>query len=88
MFEIKRSVPILSGLILFTAASASIAGRYGDDEIRHWDQINKARQTVEQTAASERGRSIAGPAGEEMIIEGKPGKQLHKRSPFQKNGAG
>lgn len=40
---------------LFATASISFAGRYGDDEVRHWQQIKKL-QEMKQDQAGAAGR--------------------------------
>lgn len=79
MFTFKSIVTTLSALGLFAVATTGMAGRYGDDELRHVQSIRKAQQIQAQVHSAQ---GVAGRSGEEMTIEGEPGREAYKKPPF------
>jgi hypothetical protein len=79
MSTLKTTFAAVAGVALFAATSASFAGRYGDDEIRHWQTV---KQIELSKAQAEKAQGVAGRSGEEMTIEGTAGRQPYKKPPF------
>jgi hypothetical protein len=79
MSTLKAAFATVASVALFAIASAGFAGRYGDDELRHSQTVKQIELSKTQ---ADRAQGVAGRSGEEMTIEGRPGRQLYKKAPF------
>jgi hypothetical protein len=79
MSTLKSILTTVAAVGLFATATTGMAGRYGDDENRHWESIKKAQQTQAQF---DRAQGVAGRSGAEMTIEGRPGRQVYDKPAF------
>lgn len=71
----KSIIGTVLAAALFATASISFAGRYGDDEVRHWQQIKKL-QEMKQDQAGAAGRKGDGNKAD-------AGTEPAKRFPFR-----
>lgn len=79
MSTFRSILTTLAAIGLFAVATTGMAGRYGDDEIRHAQAIEQLQQMQAQVHSAQ---GVAGRSGEEMTIEGKPGRQVYKKPSF------